>query len=98
MTVSVPLNLRFGHNYIIAPFKSYLPNNLMMSSFSIDAHIGLESSQITAPETVGEVQICAIVFTPSIACPIQFPFNISLVTENGTAGWWYCLKIQLSPF
>ena len=37
-------------------------------------------------EDEGMVEVCAIVFFPSGNCPIQFPFNITLVTSNGTAG------------
>ena len=32
------------------------------------------------------VEVCAFVSFPSGGCPIQFPFNITLATGDGTAG------------
>ena len=41
----------------------------------------------TVAEAEGMVEVCAVVFFPNGSCPIQFPFNISIVaTINGTAG------------
>ena len=41
----------------------------------------------TVSEDEGMVKVCVVVFFPSGSCPIQFPFNITLiVTRNDTAG------------
>ena len=48
--------------------------------------MGLNQSFYQVSEDVGMVEVCAIVTSPSIDCPIQFPFNISLSTTDGTAG------------
>ena len=37
-------------------------------------------------ETAGFVEICAVVFEPTITCPIEFDFNVSLSTCDGSAG------------
>ena len=36
-------------------------------------------------ETDGFVEICAMVFEPDIVCPIEFEFNVSLQTCDGSA-------------
>ena len=36
------------------------------------------------------VELCAVVYEPDINCPIEFPFNISLSTADGTAGMISC--------
>ena len=41
------------------------------------------------------VEVCAAVFFPSRSCPIQFPFDITLVTSNGTAGKMFGKCTQL---
>ena len=32
------------------------------------------------------VEVCAIVYSPSIDCPIAFPFNVHLSISDSTAG------------
>ena len=32
------------------------------------------------------MEICAIVFEPTITCPIEFDFNVSFSTYDGSAG------------
>ena len=50
------------------------------------ARVGLERTFYNVSEGVGVVELCAVVYEPNITCPIEFPFNISLSTANGTAG------------
>ena len=39
----------------------------------------------TVYHDVGElVEVCAIVRSPEVTCPIQFPFNVTLSTSDGT--------------
>ena len=32
------------------------------------------------------VEVCAIVYSPNIICPIEFAFNVNLATSDGSAG------------
>ena len=50
------------------------------------ARVGLERTFYSVSEGVGVVELCAVVYEPNITCPIEFPFNISLSTADGTAG------------
>ena len=36
-------------------------------------------------ETVGLIEVCAIVYDPLIECPIAFPFEVILSTIDDTA-------------
>ena len=36
------------------------------------------------------IELCAVVFEPDIECPIKFPFNVSLITADGSAGKLQC--------
>ena len=48
--------------------------------------MGLERTFYSVSEGVGVVELCAVVYEPNITCPIEFPFNVSLSTADGTAG------------
>ena len=50
------------------------------------AVVGLERTFITVSEDVGVVELCAIVRSPVITCPIDYPFEVNLSTDDGTAG------------
>ena len=50
------------------------------------AEVGLERTIYQVSEDVGVVEVCAVVYSPIISCPISFPFIIGLDTRNGTAG------------
>jgi hypothetical protein len=49
------------------------------------AVVGLEETSYTVSEDVGFVNVCAIVYSPSIDCPIEFPFSVGLSTRDGLA-------------
>ena len=55
------------------------------------AVVGLERTFYNVSESVGTVEVCAVVLSPdeSIECPVDFPFNLSLSTNRGTAGILY---------
>ena len=53
---------------------------------SVDARVGLERTAYIVNENTGVVEICARVFEPSIPCPIDFAFNLTIDTIDGTAG------------
>ena len=50
------------------------------------AIVGLERTFFNVSEDVGVVELCAIVISPVITCPITFPFDVRLSTDNGDAG------------
>ena len=54
--------------------------------FSPEAVVGLERTFYSASEAVRMVEVCAIVYSPTIDCPISFPFAASLSTSDNTAG------------
>ena len=45
--------------------------------------VGLKYS---VSDDAGVVEVCAIVYSPAIDCPITFPFDVSLSTSDRTAG------------
>ena len=51
--------------------------------------MGLEKTFYQVSEDVGVVEVCAIVYSPTIFCPISFPFNVSLSTGDDSAGITY---------
>ena len=49
------------------------------------AEVGLEKSYQVS-EDVGIVEVCAIVYSPRIECPIALLFGVTLSTIDKTAG------------
>ena len=50
------------------------------------AVVGLERTYYNVSESVGVVEVCAVVYQPTGVCPIQFPFDVTLSTRDGSAG------------
>ena len=48
--------------------------------------MGLEKTFYPVLKGIGEVEVCAIVYSPNIACPIAFPFDLSFSASNDIAG------------
>ena len=48
--------------------------------------MGLEVTFYQVSEDVDVVEVCAIVYSPTIDCPIEFPFDVRLSTRDGSAG------------
>ena len=48
--------------------------------------VGLKQTFFRVGEKEGYVELCANVSFPEITCPIEFPFDVSLSTADGTAG------------
>ena len=48
--------------------------------------MGLEKTLYRVMEDVGVVEVCAIVYSPNIDCPIAFPFDVNISTSDNTAG------------
>ena len=55
-------------------------------TFTSEAVVGLEKTFHKVSEDVDSVEVCAVVNSPSIDCPIAFPFNVRISTINNTAG------------
>ena len=51
-----------------------------------EAVVGLERTFYNVTEDVGVVEVCAIVYSPTIVCPIAFPFDVRLSTDDDSAG------------
>ena len=49
-------------------------------SFYPVAVVGLERTFYQVPEDVGVVEVCAVVYSPNITCPIEFSFAVGLST------------------
>ena len=63
--------------------------------YPLTAVVGVERTEQSVSEDVGVVEVCVVVTSPEISCPIQFPFNISLSTADGSAGSSYMLFYHL---
>ena len=72
----------------IATLESVLAH--LRCSFT-DAVVGLERINQSVSEDVGVVEVCVVVTSPDIQCPIEFPFNVSLSTADGGAGTYYSM-------
>ena len=55
-------------------------------AYFTEAVVGLERTSYTVFESVGVVEVCTIVYSPNLRCPIDHPFNVSFSTDDGTAG------------
>ena len=53
-------------------------NILQHDKYFAAAVVDLERTFYQVSEDVGVVEVCAIVYNPSGACPITFPFNVAL--------------------
>ena len=54
--------------------------------FTAEAVVGLEVTFYQVSEDVGVVEVCSLVYSPTIDCPIEFPFDVRLSTRDGSAG------------
>ena len=52
--------------------------------------MGLERTFYQVSEDVEELELCVSVFSPDVQCPIEFAFNISITTNDNTAGASFC--------
>ena len=58
----------------------------MCGAYFTEAVVGLEITSYTVSENVGVVEVCTIVYSPSLPCPISHPFEVTFSTVDGTAG------------
>ena len=54
-------------------------------TFFTEIIIGLYNEPGEVLESVGEVEVCVIVFMPQLPCPIMYPFAINIFTTDDTA-------------
>ena len=57
--------------------------------------VGLENIFYQVSEDVGVVEVCAIVYAPSVDCPITTPFNLLLSTKGGAGTNRAGIKMQV---
>ena len=62
-----------------------------------DAVVGLERTLYTVSGPVGSLEICAVVTSPQITCPIEFSFTVGLSVENNAGGMSVILYILCQP-
>ena len=48
--------------------------------------MSLEQTQYRVDGGVSEIEVCARVSSPSISCPIKFPFEVGLAPDHQSAG------------
>ena len=48
--------------------------------------MGLDETVSCVLEDVGTVEVCVSVKSPIKDCPVDYPFNVSLSTSDGSAG------------
>ena len=48
--------------------------------------MGLEQTVYVVAEDDLSVELCAVVYSPDIDCPIAFSFDVSLSASDGSAG------------
>ena len=65
-----------------------------------EAIVGLEKMFHQVSEGEGVVEVCVIVSRPNrnLICPISFPFDVSLSTEDGSAGIRHCSAVCLHDY
>ena len=52
----------------------------------VGAEVVLENTVYNVSENEGVVEVCAVVSSPDIECPIGFPIFVNLDTRDGSAG------------
>ena len=56
--------------------------DVYMYIFTLVALVGLESTSYNVSENDGVVEVCAVVYSPDISCPINFAFDVSVTTSS----------------
>ena len=54
--------------------------------FASAAVVGLEQVQYSVNEEDGVIEVCAVVSSPDIDCPVDFSFKVKFFTADVTAG------------
>ena len=64
---------------------SIIINNVIINFYAVGT-VGLKMTFYQVDEDAGFVEICAVVLEPTIICPIDFDFSVSLSPLDGSAG------------
>ena len=57
-----------------------------LAVFPPEAVVGLEKTFYRISEEAVQVEVCAIVYSPALDCPINFAFDIGYYTREDSAG------------
>ena len=64
--------------------------------------MGLERTFYISSEDEGAVEVCAVVITPAVSCPIEFPFTVTFsATSTGkssTVGSSMCVSVHTAIY
>ena len=71
--------------YYVKTKKEEHKTSLCFMNSTTDATVGLENSAYTVTEG-GDIQVCAIVKSPDIECPINYQLHLIIHTSRGSAG------------
>ena len=63
-----------------------LTNAIQLFCKSPVTEVGLEIPEVMVKEDVGVAEVCVVVNSPVIPCPVIFPFEILFTTSDITAG------------
>ena len=58
----------------------------MHGTYFTKAVVGLKRTSYTVLENVGVMEVCTIVYSSSLPCPIDFPFDVEFSTNDSSAG------------
>ena len=65
----------------------YIQASIMeLCFFHTDSVVRLDKSMYQGTESVGTIEVCARVESPSVSCPIRMPFSVHISTIDDTAG------------
>ena len=76
-TIKQPQN--HSHFYYYGHFYNYYNFITYLYKYTV-ATVGINPTFRQVKETDGFVEICVLVIVPTISCPIEFDFNVSLST------------------
>ena len=71
-----------GNKVNESQYYFYLHNNVYMLLQPTEAVVGLQRSIYWVREDVGVVQVCILVHSPSIGCPVAYPFTVVFSTDD----------------
>ena len=56
---------------------------ILYGAYFTEAVVGLERTSYQVLENVSVVEVCAVVDSPTLPCPISHPFEVRLSSNNG---------------
>ena len=86
LTIVIQYLEQMYHYIVIHKLLRLIGLHVFMYLLTSEAVVGLEKTLYSVSEDEGVVEVCAIVYSPTIDCPIEFSFNVNLSTSDRTAG------------